>query len=184
MSQSSTSRAIEYLAEPREVEVYRAQTWVLGSMVGWCHESADSCRVLVRVTEGRTEKTVWSELEHVRLLEYRTQPCPEQWTIQLLVARARADERLRSGSSANGDLGPDRTGRHRAHGESPGATAVGADDGSGPLPRRRRTDASPPPAGQGRAARQRADELTHPITLAAAARQSPGADLFAVVRSA
>ena len=180
MSRNPTSPEMEYLPEPQEVEVYRAQSWVLGSMVGWWHRSDDSCRVLVRLTEGHTEKTVWAELEHVRLLEYRTPLCPEQWTMRLFVERARAEERLRSGSSATGDPDSERTGRHRAHSEALGATAVGADGGSGPLPRRRRTDASDSPARPGLAATQRADELTHPITLAAAARQSPDVDLSAV----
>ena len=175
MSPNATSGAIEYLPQPQEVEVYRAQRWVLGLMVGWWQRSDDSCRALVRIVEGGTEKTAWAELEHVRLLEYRTPTCPEQWTIQLLVARARADERMRSGSPVTGDPGSERTGRHRAHGEGPGA-----DDAGGPLPRRRRTDAS----HQGLAAAQRDDEFTHPITLAAAARRSPDADPSTVARQA
>jgi len=60
-------RAMEFLPEPQEVEVYRGQDWVAGSMLGWRRESDGSCRAMVRLTEGRIEKTAWADLEQVRL---------------------------------------------------------------------------------------------------------------------
>jgi hypothetical protein len=90
------------MPEPQEVEVYRGQDWVAGSMLGWRRESDRSCRVMVRLTEGRVEKTAWADLEQVRL---RVSP-----------------------SASGRHRAPSEAGRHRAPSEDGREMWAGPDD--------------------------------------------------------
>ncbi len=69
MSETELGRALQFMQEPQDVEVYRSGGWVFGSMIGWRREEGSSCRIMVRLTERGEEKTAWADLQDVRLAE-------------------------------------------------------------------------------------------------------------------
>lgn len=123
VSAVASQRAIVFMPQPQDVEVFRGLAWVPGSMVGWRHEDS-SCRVLVRVTEGLVEKTAWADLEQVRLpdAEQSRHADPDTVLLTLAVGRSggstsgsRARHEARTAPESSSDLGrPGRAQRRRA----------------------------------------------------------------------
>jgi len=167
----TTDRAIVFMSEPQDVEVYRGGDWVLGSMVGWRHEDDSSCWAMVRLTEGRTEKTAWADLEHVRLPEERDSSPAEPRTVLLTLA----GRPVTTPSSTPGSVPPRRR-RTDAWTEPPSQPVVDRDD---EFPWRAGRHRAPSAIGRNEAADQPDAALETPrgSHLPALSRWEPIADL-------
>jgi hypothetical protein len=109
VSETDLGRALQFMQEPQDVEVYRGGDWVLGSMIGWRREEGCSCRIMVRLAERGEEKTAWADLQDVRLPEDDAFPgtqslpflprLPQEWTEQ-----SESTETMRSREEPPGPL--------------------------------------------------------------------------------
>ena len=77
MSETTLGRALEFMRQPQDVDVYSSGQWVSASLIGWRQEQGSSCRLMVRISQGGREKTAWAELQDVRLAEHRDSPPTE-----------------------------------------------------------------------------------------------------------
>jgi len=100
VSETTSDRAMVFMHEPQDVEIFRGGHWVLGCMLGWRHEAGSSCWAMVRVTEGGLVQTAWADLEDVRLPELRSPSELGPPTVSLALAAER-----RAGSELSGARG-------------------------------------------------------------------------------
>jgi len=71
VSKTMDDRAMVFIGEPQDVDVYRADGWVSGSLLGWRHDDGGSCRLMVRLAVDSMDAVAWADLENVRLPKRR-----------------------------------------------------------------------------------------------------------------
>jgi hypothetical protein len=77
VSGAMESRAAVFTSSPQAVEVWSAERWIPGSLLGWRHDASGGCQVWVRLSTGATEESLWTGLESLRLPERHLAVAPE-----------------------------------------------------------------------------------------------------------